>query len=56
MFAQYQIKNKILKSIIIISFLIITIPLISILLEVIKTYGQITGSIARYVITTNQLP
>ncbi len=56
MFVQYQIKNKVVKNIIIILFLIILMPLLSTLLEVVRAYGTIVGSIARYVITTNTIP
>ena len=56
MFAQYQIKNKLLRNIILIILFIILIPLICVLIDIIKTYGVIVGSIARYVIDTNMLP
>ena len=56
MFVQYQIKNKVVKNIIIILFLIILMPLLSTLLEVVSAYGTIVGSIARYFITTNTIP
>ena len=56
MFAQFEIKNKVLRNTLLILLTIILIPLVSISIQVIKTYGTIIGSIARYVITTNMLP
>ena len=56
MFVQYQIKNKVVKNIIIVLSLIILMPALCTLIEIIKTYGTIVGSIARYVVTTNTIP
>lgn len=55
MFAHYEIKNKYLKYTIILLFLIIFIPIFTTILDIIRIYGVMIGSIARYVITTNTL-
>ena len=53
MFAQFRIENKIIRYFIIILFLFIVIPLLGILIDVIRIYGVMIGSKARYVLTTN---
>ncbi len=56
MFAQLRIKNKIIKNILITLLIVILIPLLGVLIEVIKTYGIVVGSNARYIISTKILP
>ena len=56
MFAQLKIKNKVLKNTLLVFLTIVLIPLIVVLIQVIKTYGTIVGSLARYAIETKMLP
>ena len=51
-----SLKNEKLKDSLYILSFIILLPLIGIMIEVIKSYGILFGSYARYIIETNMLP
>ena len=51
-----SLKNQKIKNTLIILSFITFMPLLGILIEVIKNYGILFGSLARYIVETNMLP